>query len=170
MPFNFMKQKQTWKSIYSTVRWCIVLWSSINFPSVVYASALLTVWFDWWIDFWCTLNPPFSLLNFFSCSISKCWRNYSGTVVLVKGICSAEVPPVAGEERVFASYDLSCRQLYCKALFLALNWPLNGCLLPTKKKITYTYNSLEMQIFNLEIAGNPDQCLLVRGACIGGVC
>ena len=119
----------------------------------------------------CTLNPPFSLLNLLSCSISKCWRNCSGTIVLVKGICSAEVPPVAGEERVFASYDLSCRQLYCKALFLALNWPLNGCLLPTKKKITYTYNSLEnMQIFNIEIAGNQDQCLLVRGACIGGVC
>ena len=39
-----------------------------------------------------------------------------------------------------------------------------------KKKMTYTYNSLEMQIFNIEIAGNPDQCLLVRGACIGGVC
>ena len=170
MPFNFMKQKQTGKSIYSTVRLCIVVWSSINFPSVFYASALLTVWFDWWIDFWCTLNPPFSLLNLFSCSISKCWQNYSGTIVLVKGICSAEVPPVAGEKRVFASYDLSCRQLYCKALFLALNWPLNRSLLPTKKKMTYTYNSLEMQIFNIEIAGNPDQCLLVRGACIGGVC
>ena len=41
--------------------------------------------------------------------------------MLVKGICSAEVPPVAGEKRVFASYDLSCRQLYRKALFLALN-------------------------------------------------
>ena len=134
MPCNFMKQKQTWKSIYSTVRLCIVVWLSINYPSVFYASALLTAWFDWWIDFWCTVNPPFSLLTLFSCSISKCWWNYCATIVLVKGICSAEVPPVAEEKRVFASYDLSCRQLYCKALFLALNRPLNGWLLPTKKR------------------------------------
>ena len=34
MLFNFMKQKQTWKSNYSTVRLFFLVWSSLNFPSV----------------------------------------------------------------------------------------------------------------------------------------
>ena len=34
MLFNFMKQKQTWKSNYSTVRLFILVSSSLNFPSV----------------------------------------------------------------------------------------------------------------------------------------
>ena len=36
MPFNFMKQKQTWKSDYSKVTLFFLVWSSINFPSVFY--------------------------------------------------------------------------------------------------------------------------------------
>ena len=33
----------------------------INKLPFTFLCALLTVRFDWWIDFWCFLNPPFSL-------------------------------------------------------------------------------------------------------------
>ena len=44
MLFNFMKQKQTWKSNYSTVRLFFLFWSSLNFPSVFLCIMGCVIW------------------------------------------------------------------------------------------------------------------------------
>ena len=59
MLFNFMKQKQTWKSNYSTVRLFILVWSSLNFPSVFFCIIDCMIWLVG--RFWCTFDPLFSL-------------------------------------------------------------------------------------------------------------
>ena len=102
MPFNFMKQKQTWKrnNYYSTERLFILVWSSITIPSVFYVHYWLC---DLTLDCFLVHSQSsfFPLcVNLFSYLVSKCWPNYSGIILLVKGICSAEVSHVAGERSI----------------------------------------------------------------------
>ena len=54
---------------------------------------------------------------------------------------------------VFASYDLSCRQLFWKEFYVWFDLFMDVCY---QEKMSFTFNSLEMQIFNIEIAVNPD--------------
>ena len=92
MLFNFMKQKQTWKSNYSTVRLFFLVWSSLNFPSVFLCIIGCVIWLvgRFLVHSWSSFLPLY--VNLFSYSVSKCWPNYSGIMLLVKGICSTEVP------------------------------------------------------------------------------
>ena len=102
MLFNFMKQKQTWKSNYSTVRLFILVWSSLNFPSVFLCIIDCMIWLvDWFLVHSRTSFLPL-YVNLFSYSVSKCWPNYSGIMLLVKGICSTEVPHREIEEYLLA--------------------------------------------------------------------
>ena len=92
MLFNFMKQKQTWKSNYSTVRFFFLVWSSLNFPSVLLCIIDCVIWL---VDRFSVHSRSSFLplyVNLFSYSVSKCWPNYCGIMLLVKGICSTEVP------------------------------------------------------------------------------
>ena len=85
MLFNFMKQKQTWKSNYSTVRLFILVWSLLNFLSVFLCIIDCMIWL---VDRFLVHSRSSFLplwVNLFSYSVSKCWPNYSG-------ICSTEVP------------------------------------------------------------------------------
>ena len=136
--------------------------------SLQFSCALLTVWYDWWIDFWCTLDPPFSLYNYanlFSYSVSKFWPNYSGIVLLVKGICSTEQTlrfldqlglkirgepgPPGTSPRSTTAIDrgvFAIAMIYHVGNYSAKNFrsdltDLYGCLLP--RKDVFTYNSLD---------------------------
>ena len=92
MLFNFMKQKQTWKNNYSTVRLFFLDWSSLNFPSVFLCIIDCMIWLvDRFLVHSRTSFLPL-YVNLFSSSVSKCWPNNSGIMLLVKGICSTEVP------------------------------------------------------------------------------
>ena len=103
MLFNFMKQKQTWKSNYSTVRLFFLVWSSLNFPSVFLCIIGCVIWpvGRFLVDSRSSFLPLY--VNLFSYSVSKCWPNYSGIMLLVKDICSTEVP------RTVADPDLQIR-------------------------------------------------------------
>ena len=91
MLFNFMKQKQTWKSNYSTVRLFFLVWSSLNFPSVFLCSIGCVIWpvGRFLMHSQTSFLPLY--VNLFSYLVSKCWPNYSRIMLLVKGICSTEV-------------------------------------------------------------------------------
>ena len=111
MLFNFMKEKQTWKSNYSTVRWFFLVWSSLNFPSVFLCVIDCVIWLlDWFLVHCRSSFLPDLHVNLFSYSVSKCWPNYSSIMLLLKGMCSTKVP----QGEIFANYDLSCRQLFWK--------------------------------------------------------
>ena len=92
MLFNFMKQKQTWKSNYSTVRLFFLVWSSLNFPSVFLCIIGCVIWpvGRFLVHSRSSFLPLY--VNLFSYLVSKCWPNYSRIMLLVKGICSTEVP------------------------------------------------------------------------------
>ena len=91
MLFNFMK-KQTWKSNYSTVRLFFLFWSSLNFPSVFLYIIGCVIWPMGRF----LVHSRYSFLplyvNLLSYLASKCWPNYCRIMLLVKGICSTEVP------------------------------------------------------------------------------
>ena len=92
MLFDFMKQKQTWKSNYSTVRLLFLFWSSLNFPSVFLCIINCVIWpvGRFLVHSRSSFLPLYD--NLFSYLVSKCWTNYCGIMLLVKGICSTEVP------------------------------------------------------------------------------
>ena len=91
MLFHFMKQKQMQKS-NSTVRLFFLFWSSLNFPSVFLCIIGCVIWLvDWFLVHSRSSFLPL-YVNLFSYLVSKCWPNYSGIMLLVKGICSTEVP------------------------------------------------------------------------------
>ena len=92
MLFNFMKQKQTWKSNYSTVRLFFLFWSSLNFPSVFLCIIGCVIWpvGRFLVHSRSSFLPLY--INLFSYLVSKCWPNYWGIMLLVKGICLPEVP------------------------------------------------------------------------------
>ena len=92
MLFNFMKQKQTWKSNYSTVRLFFLVWSSLNFPSVFLCIIGCVIWpvGQFLVHSRSSFLPLY--VNLFSYLVSKCSPNYSRIMLLVKGICSTEVP------------------------------------------------------------------------------
>ena len=97
MLFNFMKQKQTWKSNYSTVRLFFLVWSSLNFPSVFLCIIGCVIWplGRFLVHSRSSFLPLYVYL--FSYLVSKCWPNYFGIMLLVKGICSTEVPPTMAD-------------------------------------------------------------------------
>ena len=92
MLFNFMKQKQTWKNNYSTVRLFFLFWSSLNFPSVFLCIIGCVIWpvGQFLVHSRSSFLPLY--VNLFSYLVSKCWPNYWGIMLLVKGICLTEVP------------------------------------------------------------------------------
>ena len=92
MLFNFMKQKQTWKSNYSTIRLFFLVWSSLNFPSVFLYITGCVIWpvGRFLVHSRSSFLPLY--VNLFSYLVSKCSPNYSGIMLLVKGICLTEVP------------------------------------------------------------------------------
>ena len=102
MLFEFMKQKQTWKSNYSTVTLFFLVWLSLNFPSVFLCVIDCVIWLVDWFLVHCRSSflPLYFIL--FSYLVSKCWPNYSGIALLVKGICSTEVPHREIEEYLLA--------------------------------------------------------------------
>ena len=92
MLFEFMKQKQTWKSNYSTVTLFFLVWLSLNFPSVFLCVIDCVIWLvDWFLEHCRSSFLPL-YVNLFSYSVSNGWPNYSGIMLLVKGICLTEVP------------------------------------------------------------------------------
>ena len=92
MLFNFMKQKQTWKSNYSTIRLLFLVWSSLNFPSVFLCIIGCVIWpvGRFLVHSRSSFLPLY--VNLFSYLVSTCWPNYCGIMLLVKGSCSTEVP------------------------------------------------------------------------------
>ena len=92
MLFHFMKQKQMWKSNYSTVRLFFLFRSSLNFPSVFLCIIDCVIWLvgRFLVHSRSSFLPLY--VNLFSYLKSKCSPNYSGILLLVKGICSTEVP------------------------------------------------------------------------------
>ena len=102
MLFEFMKQKQTWKSNYSTVTLFFLVWLSLNFPSVFLCVIDCVIWLVDWFLVHCRSSFLPLYFNLFSYLVSKCWPNYSGIVLLVKGICSTEVPHTEIEEYLLA--------------------------------------------------------------------
>ena len=92
MLFNFMKQKQTWKSNYTKVRLFFLVWSSLNFPSVFLCIIGCVIWLvgRFLMHSRSSFLPLY--VNLFSYLVTKCWTNYSGIMLVVKGICSTEVP------------------------------------------------------------------------------
>ena len=89
---NFMKQKQTWKSNYSTVRLYFLVWSSVNFPSVCLCIIGCLIWpvGRFLVQSRSSFLPLY--VNLFSYLVSKCWLNYCGIMLFVKGMCSTKVP------------------------------------------------------------------------------
>ena len=100
MLFNF--KKQTWKSNYSTVRLFFLVWSSLNFPSVFFWVIDCVIWLVDWFLVHCRSSFLPLYVNLFSYSVSKGWPNYYGIMLLVKGICSTEVPHREIEEYLLA--------------------------------------------------------------------
>ena len=77
MLFNFVKQKQTRKSNYSTVRLFFLVWSSLNFPSVFFWVIDCVIWLVDWFLVHCRSSFLPLYVNLFCYSVSKCWPNYS---------------------------------------------------------------------------------------------
>ena len=99
-----MKEKQTRKSNYSTVRWFFLVWSSLNFPAVFLCVIDCVIWLlDWFLVHCRSSFLPDLHVNLLSYSVSKCWQNYSSIMLLLKGMCSTKVP----HREIFANYDLS---------------------------------------------------------------
>ena len=124
MLFNFMKQKQTWKSCnYSTVRLLFLVWSSLNLPFSFLVHIDCVIWLvDWFLGH---SRSSFLTLyvNLFSYSVLKCWPNYSVIMLLLKGRKAVQRKcPI--ERGVFAGYDLSCGKLYILQRILGLIWPI----------------------------------------------
>ena len=118
MLFNFMKQKQTWKSNYSTVRLFFLVWSSLNFPSVFLCIIGCVIWpvGQFLVHSRSSFLPLY--VNLFSYLVSKCWPNYCGIMLLVKGICSTKVPPTVADP------DLQIRGAQ---VIQTLRWGGGGC-------------------------------------------
>ena len=72
-------------------------------------------------------------------------------MLLVKGICSTEVPHREIEEYLLA-------MIYHVGNYSGKNFrsDLTSIWMLFPRNDVFTYNSLEMQIFNIEIAVNPD--------------
>ena len=84
MLFNFMKQKQTWKSKLFNSKKFLFVWSSLNFSSVFLCIIGCVIW----------LVGRFLVLyvNLFSYSVSKCWPNYCGICCLWKASVQPKCP------------------------------------------------------------------------------
>ena len=97
-----MKQQQTWKSNYSTVTLFFLVWSSLNFPSVFLCVIDCVIWLVDWILVHRRSSFSPLYVNLFSYSVSKSWPNYSGIMLLVKGMCLTKVPHRQTEEYLLA--------------------------------------------------------------------
>ena len=89
---SWKKENSPWKSNYSTVRLFFLFWSSLNFPSVFLCIIGCVIWpvGQFLVHSRSSLLPLY--VNLFSYLVSKCWPNYWGIMLLVKGICLTEVP------------------------------------------------------------------------------
>ena len=151
MPFNFMKQKQTWKSNYSTVKLFFLVWSSITFPSVSYMHYWLCDLTGGFIfgALSILLSPSICLFVFlFSIKVlTKLLWNYAACErhLFNRGVPWRE--------------ECSLAMIYHVGNYSAKNFRSDLTsiwMFVTNKRCLYTYNSLEMQIFNIEIAVNQD--------------
>ena len=151
MPFNFMKQKQTWKSNYSTVKLFFLVWSSINFLSVFCM--------HYWL---CDLTGG---LTFGALSIllspSICLYVFLFSIKVLTRLLWNN----AACERHLFNRSAPWREEYLLAMiyhvghYSAKNFrsDLSSIwMFVTNKRCLYTYNSFKMQIFNIKIAVNPD--------------
>ena len=77
---------------YSTVRLFFLVWSSLNFPAVFFWRIHFVIWLVDWFLVHCRSSFLPLYVKLFSYSVSNWWPNYSGIMLLVKGICSTEVP------------------------------------------------------------------------------
>ena len=151
MPFNFMKQKQTGKKMLFNSKIVFLVWSSINFPSVFYMR--------YWL---CDLTGGLiygALLILLSLSICLFVFLFSN-IVLTKLLWNY----AACERRLF-NRSAPWREEYLPPMIYHVgnysaknfrSYLTSIWMFVTNKRCLYTYNSLEMQIFNIEIAVNPD--------------
>ena len=112
----------------------------------------LVIWLVDWFLVHCRSSFLPLYVNLFSYSVSNGWPNYSGIMLLLKGICLTEVPHREIEEYLLRA------MIYHVGNYSGKNFrsDLTSIWMSVSKKWCLYLQLLEMQIFNIEIDVNPD--------------